>query len=47
MIPSLPGYGGLSGKPAVTGWDPERIARAWAALMDRLGYARYVAQGGD
>jgi pimeloyl-ACP methyl ester carboxylesterase len=46
VIPSLPGYG-FSGKPAVTGWDPERIARAWAVLMDRLGYARYVAQGGD
>ena len=46
VIPSLPGYG-FSGKPAVTGWVPERIARAWAVLMDRLGYARYVAQGGD
>jgi pimeloyl-ACP methyl ester carboxylesterase len=46
VIPSLPGYG-FSGKPAVTGWDPERIARAWAVLMDRLGYTRYVAQGGD
>ena len=46
VIPSRPGYG-FSGKPAVTGWDPERIARAWAVLMDRLGYARYVAQGGD
>jgi pimeloyl-ACP methyl ester carboxylesterase len=46
VIPSLPGYG-FSGKPAETGWDPERIARAWAALMERLGYTRYVAQGGD
>jgi pimeloyl-ACP methyl ester carboxylesterase len=46
VIPSLPGYG-LSGKPGETGWDPERIARAWAALMERLGYTRYVAQGGD
>jgi pimeloyl-ACP methyl ester carboxylesterase len=46
VIPSLPGYG-LSGKPAATGWGPDRIARAWAVLMDRLGYARYVAQGGD
>ena len=46
VIPSLPGYG-FSGKPAVTGWDPERIARAWAVLMRRLGYTRYVAQGGD
>jgi len=46
VIPSIPGYG-FSGKPAATGWDPERIARAWAVLMDRLGYARYVAQGGD
>ena len=40
------GYG-FSGKPTGTGWDPERIARAWAELMKRLGYARYVAQGGD
>src|SRR5215469_15124188 len=46
VIPSLPGYG-FSGKPAATGWDPGRIARAWAVLMNRLGYTRYVAQGGD
>lgn len=46
VIPSLPGYG-FSGKPAETGWDPIRIARAWAVLMTRLGYTRYVAQGGD
>ena len=46
MIPSLPGHG-FSGKPTVTGWDPVRIARAWAVLMKRLGYTRYVAQGGD
>jgi pimeloyl-ACP methyl ester carboxylesterase len=46
VIPSLPGYG-FSGKPAATGWDPQRIARAWAVLMTRLGYDRYVAQGGD
>jgi len=46
VIPSLPGYG-FSGKPTVTGWDPERIARAWAELMKRLEYTRYVAQGGD
>src|SRR5271165_5445892 len=46
VIPSLPGYG-FSGKPAVTGWGPDRIARAWAVLMGRLGYTRYVAQGGD
>jgi pimeloyl-ACP methyl ester carboxylesterase len=46
VIPSLPGYG-FSGKPIATGWDPDRIARAWAALMQRLGYTRYVAQGGD
>jgi pimeloyl-ACP methyl ester carboxylesterase len=46
VIPSLPGYG-FSGKPSGTGWDPERIARAWAELMKRLGYTRYVAQGGD
>src|SRR6201996_2720988 len=46
VIPSLPGYG-FSGKPAATGWDPDRIARAWAVLMERLGYTRYVAQGGD
>jgi pimeloyl-ACP methyl ester carboxylesterase len=46
VIPSLPGYG-FSGKPATTGWDPIRIARTWAVLMNRLGYSRYVAQGGD
>ena len=46
IIPSLPGYG-FSGKPTVTGWDPDHIARAWAELMKRLGYTRYVAQGGD
>ncbi|MFB9128677.1 epoxide hydrolase [Paraburkholderia dipogonis] len=46
VIPSLPGYG-FSGKPTVTGWDPVRIARAWVVLMKRLGYTRYVAQGGD
>jgi pimeloyl-ACP methyl ester carboxylesterase len=46
VIPSLPGHG-FSGKPRETGWDPIRIARAWAELMNRLGYDRYVAQGGD
>jgi pimeloyl-ACP methyl ester carboxylesterase len=46
VIPSLPGYG-FSGRPTGTGWDPDRIARAWADLMKRLGYSRYVAQGGD
>jgi pimeloyl-ACP methyl ester carboxylesterase len=46
VIPSLPGYG-FSGKPAATGWGPDRIARAWATLMQRIGYTRYVAQGGD
>ncbi len=46
VIPSLPGHG-FSAKPAATGWDPVRIARAWAVLMKRLGYARFVAQGGD
>ncbi len=46
VIPSLPGFG-FSGKPTVTGWDPDRIARAWAELMRRLGHTRYVAQGGD
>src|SRR4029453_608874 len=46
VIPSLPGYG-FSGKPATTGWGSDRIARAWSVLMDRLGYRRYVAQGGD
>jgi len=46
VIPSMPGYA-FSAKPTVTGWDPVHIARAWIALMSRLGYARYVAQGGD
>jgi pimeloyl-ACP methyl ester carboxylesterase len=46
VIPSLPGYG-FSGKPTATGWDLQRIARAWVVLMKRLGYKRYVAQGGD
>jgi pimeloyl-ACP methyl ester carboxylesterase len=46
VIPSLPGYG-FSGKPASTGWDPARTARAWTELMKRLGYDRFVAQGGD
>jgi pimeloyl-ACP methyl ester carboxylesterase len=46
VVPSLPGYG-FSGEPAEVGWDPGRIARAWAQLMGRLGYTRYVAQGGD
>jgi pimeloyl-ACP methyl ester carboxylesterase len=46
ICPSLPGYG-FSGKPAAPGWGVERIARAWAALMARLGYASYFAQGGD
>jgi pimeloyl-ACP methyl ester carboxylesterase len=46
VIPSLPGHG-FSAKPTSTGWDPARIARAWAVLMNRLGYDRYVAQGGD
>lgn len=46
VIPSLPGHG-FSGKPTVTGWDPQRIASAWVVLMKRLGYTRYVAQGGD
>ena len=46
VIPSLPGHG-YSGKPTATGWDPQRIARAWATLMTRLGYKHYVAQGGD
>ena len=46
VIPSIPGYG-FSGKPATTGWDCTRIARAWTVLMKRLGYAKYVAQGGD
>src|SRR5689334_9036749 len=46
VIPSVPGYG-WSGRPTTTGWDPDRIARTWAVLMKRLGYTRYVAQGGD
>jgi pimeloyl-ACP methyl ester carboxylesterase len=46
VIPSMPGYG-FSGKPTTTGWGPERMGRAWAELMKRLGYTRYVAQGGD
>ncbi len=46
VIPSVPGYG-FSSKPTGTGWDPDHIARAWAELMKRLGYTRYVAQGGD
>src|SRR5919107_5054025 len=46
VIPSMPGYG-FSGKPTGTGWGPERMGRAWAELMKRLGYTRYVAQGGD
>jgi pimeloyl-ACP methyl ester carboxylesterase len=46
VIPSLPGHG-FSGKPKETGWDPIRIARAWVVLMKRLGYERFVAQGGD
>ena len=46
VIPSLPGYG-FSGKPTTTGWDPTRTARAWVVLMKRLGYTRFVAQGGD
>ena len=46
MIPSLPGHG-FSAKPSTTGWDPARIARAWVELMKRLGYTRFVAQGGD
>ena len=46
VIPSMPGYG-FSGKPTSTGWGPERMGRAWADLMSRLGYTRYVAQGGD
>jgi hypothetical protein len=45
VLPSLPGYG-FSGEPTELGWDSGRIARAWAALMERLGYTRYVAQGG-
>ena len=46
VIPSLPGHG-FSGKPTTTGWDPPRIARAWVTLMKRLGYTKFVAQGGD
>jgi pimeloyl-ACP methyl ester carboxylesterase len=46
VIPSLPGYG-FSGEPAEVGWNPGRVAQAWAELMRRLGYTRYVAQGGD
>lgn len=46
VIPSLPGHG-FSGKPTTTGWDPVRIAHAWVVLMNRVGYSRYVAQGGD
>ncbi len=46
VIPSMPGYG-FSGKPTSTGWGPERMGRAWDILMKRLGYGRYVAQGGD
>jgi pimeloyl-ACP methyl ester carboxylesterase len=46
VIPSMPGYG-FSGKPTAPGWDPVRIARAWIVLMKRLGYTRFVAQGGD
>ena len=46
VIPSIPGYG-FSGRPTTTGWDPAHVARVWAELMKRLGYTRYVAQGGD
>ena len=46
VIPSMPGYG-FSGKPSATGWDPVRIGRAWVTLMKRLGYTKFVAQGGD
>jgi len=46
VIPSLPGYG-FSGKPTATGWDPQHVAKAWVELMKRLGYTKYVAQGGD
>jgi pimeloyl-ACP methyl ester carboxylesterase len=46
VIPSMPGYG-FSGKPTSAGWGPDHIARIWAELMERLGYAKYVAQGGD
>ena len=46
VIPSMPGYG-FSGRPSTTGWDPDHIARAWTVLMKRLGYTKFVAQGGD
>ncbi len=46
VIPSIPGYG-FSGRPSATGWGPEHVAQIWAELMRRLGYTRYVAQGGD
>src|SRR5262249_41047436 len=46
VLPSMPGYG-FSGKPTDTGWGPDLIARTWAARMSRLGYTRYVAEGGD
>ena len=46
VIPSMPGYG-FSGKPSETGWGPERVTRAWVVLMKRLGYTKFVAQGGD
>src|SRR5437588_6569162 len=46
VLPSMPGFG-FSGKPTSTGWNPDRIASAWAVLMQQLGYQRYVAQGGD
>ena len=46
VIPSMPGYG-FSGKPTAPGWDPAHIARAWVTLMKRLGYEKFVAQGGD
>jgi pimeloyl-ACP methyl ester carboxylesterase len=46
VLPSLPGYG-FSGEPTEVGWDSGRVAQAWAELMGRLGYGRYVAQGGD
>jgi pimeloyl-ACP methyl ester carboxylesterase len=46
VIPSIPGYG-FSGKPTAAGWNPEHIARAWVVLMQRLGYTKFVAQGGD
>jgi pimeloyl-ACP methyl ester carboxylesterase len=46
VVPSIPGYG-FSGKPTSTGWGPDRIARAWTVLMKRLGYTKFVAQGGD